>query len=160
MTVIRPVRGWSLVEPAGPAKIGAEARAGAIPRPQMQELSVLHPPGTEELSPAEVELLAGEVRALAAERNAVIPAHNYHLLERGQRRGARLARARPRSRDSLRPRHVARLVRRPRARPGRRPRALPALPRLGRRVPRPRRHPPRRHLGDARRASGRGVLDP
>src|SRR3954454_2232563 len=81
MTVIRPVRGWSLVEPAGPAKIGAEARAGAIPRPQMQELSVLHPPGTEELSPAEVELLAGEVRALAAERNAVILAHNYQLPE-------------------------------------------------------------------------------
>src|SRR3954454_24867675 len=81
MTVIRPVRGWPLVEPAGPAQIGSEARAGAIPRTQMQELSVLHPPGTEELSPAEVELLSGEVRALAEERNAVILAHNYQLPE-------------------------------------------------------------------------------
>jgi quinolinate synthase len=47
----------------------------------MQELSVLHPPGTEELSPAEVGLLSEEVRALAAERNAVILAHNYQLPE-------------------------------------------------------------------------------
>jgi quinolinate synthase len=47
----------------------------------MQELSVLHPPGTEELSPADVEVLSGEVRALAQERNAVILAHNYQLPE-------------------------------------------------------------------------------
>jgi quinolinate synthase len=47
----------------------------------MQELSVLHPPGTEELSPADVEVLSGEVRALAEERNAVILAHNYQLPE-------------------------------------------------------------------------------
>jgi quinolinate synthase len=47
----------------------------------MQELSVLHPPGTEELSPDEVARLAAEVRALAAERNAVILAHNYQVPE-------------------------------------------------------------------------------
>ncbi len=47
----------------------------------MQELSVLHPPGTEELSPEEVGVLSDEVRALAAERNAVILAHNYQLPE-------------------------------------------------------------------------------
>jgi quinolinate synthase len=47
----------------------------------MQELSVLHPPGTEELAPDHVELLATEVRALAAERDAVILAHNYQLPE-------------------------------------------------------------------------------
>jgi quinolinate synthase len=47
----------------------------------MQELSVLHPPGTEELSPEEVDVLSGEVRVLAAERNAVILAHNYQLPE-------------------------------------------------------------------------------
>ena len=51
----------------------------------------------------------------------------------------------PDDRDPLRPRHVARLLRRPRARAHRGPRALRALPRLGRRVPRPRRDPPRRH---------------
>src|SRR5213592_5137485 len=43
----------------------------------MQELDVLHPPGTEELAPAGVERLQAEVRALAAERDAVILAHNY-----------------------------------------------------------------------------------
>ena len=68
-----------------------------------------------------------------------------HLLERGQGRRAHLARARPRDRDPLRPRHVAGRLRRPRDGPARRPRALRPLPRLGRRVPRPRRHPPRRH---------------
>ena len=47
----------------------------------MQELSVLHPPGTEELRPEELEVLAAEVRALAAERDAVILAHNYQLPE-------------------------------------------------------------------------------
>jgi quinolinate synthase len=47
----------------------------------MQELSVLHPPGTEELPPDDVELLSAEVRALAAERDAVILAHNYELPE-------------------------------------------------------------------------------
>jgi len=47
----------------------------------MQELDVLHPPGTEELAPAEVERLQAEVRALAAERDAVILAHNYQLPE-------------------------------------------------------------------------------
>src|SRR5213592_4900861 len=47
----------------------------------MQELDVLHPPGTEELAPAGVERLQAEVRALAAERDAVILAHNYQLPE-------------------------------------------------------------------------------
>src|SRR4051812_34172011 len=47
----------------------------------MQELSVLHPPGTEELSPERIGVLSDEVRALAAERNAVILAHNYQLPE-------------------------------------------------------------------------------
>jgi quinolinate synthase len=47
----------------------------------MQELDVLHPPGTEELPPRDVERLAAEVRALAAERDAVILAHNYQLPE-------------------------------------------------------------------------------
>ena len=47
----------------------------------MQELSVLHPPGTEELAPEEVEVLAAEVAALAAERDAVILAHNYQVPE-------------------------------------------------------------------------------
>src|SRR5439155_25017142 len=73
-------RGWSPVEPAGQANIRIECRA-AYPRTQMQELSVLHPPGTEELPPDEVEVLAAEVRALAAERDAVILAHNYQLPE-------------------------------------------------------------------------------
>jgi quinolinate synthase len=47
----------------------------------MQELDVLHPPGTAELAPADVERLRAEVRALAAERDAVILAHNYQLPE-------------------------------------------------------------------------------
>ena len=60
-----------------------------------------------------------------------------HLLQRGQGRRAHPARARPRDRDPLRPRHVARRLRRASDRP------LDA--RLARRVPRPRRDPPRRH---------------
>jgi quinolinate synthase len=47
----------------------------------MQELDVLHPPGTAELAPRDVERLQAEVRALAAERDAVILAHNYQLPE-------------------------------------------------------------------------------
>jgi quinolinate synthase len=47
----------------------------------MQELDVLHPPGTAELAPTDLERLRAEVRALAAERDAVILAHNYQLPE-------------------------------------------------------------------------------
>ena len=51
----------------------------------------------------------------------------------------------PETRDPLRPRHVAGIVRRAGDRPRRGPGALRALPRLGRRVPRPRRDPSRGH---------------
>ena len=47
----------------------------------MQDLQVVQPNPLAELSPAEVERLSDEVRALAAERNAVILAHNYQLPE-------------------------------------------------------------------------------
>jgi quinolinate synthase len=47
----------------------------------MQDLQVVQPNPRAELSPAEVERLSDEVRALAAERNAVILAHNYQLPE-------------------------------------------------------------------------------
>jgi quinolinate synthase len=47
----------------------------------MQELSVLHPPGAEAPAPEDVARLSAEVRALAAERNAVILAHNYQVPE-------------------------------------------------------------------------------
>ena len=83
-----------------------------------------------------------------------------HLLERGRRRRSHLAGARSRDGDPLRPGHVARRVRRARDGTGRRSRAPCPLPRLGRRVPRPRRYPPRRHHRDASRASRRRVPDP
>ena len=76
-----------------------------------------------------------------------------HLLQRRRRRRAHLAGARSRDRDPVRPGHVAGGVRRARDRPDRRSRATGPLPRLGRRVSRPRRHPARRHHRDARRAS-------
>jgi quinolinate synthase len=47
----------------------------------MQELETLQPIAAGELSPEEIAELASEVRALAAERNAVILAHNYQLPE-------------------------------------------------------------------------------
>jgi quinolinate synthase len=47
----------------------------------MQDLQVVQPNARAELSPAEVERLSDEVRALAGERNAVILAHNYQLPE-------------------------------------------------------------------------------
>jgi quinolinate synthase len=47
----------------------------------MQELDTLQPSPSSELSPEEIERLSTEVRALAAERNAVILAHNYQLPE-------------------------------------------------------------------------------
>ena len=47
----------------------------------MQELPTIQPISPDALSPAEIAALGEEVRALAAERNAVILAHNYQLPE-------------------------------------------------------------------------------
>jgi quinolinate synthase len=47
----------------------------------MHELPTLQAPPPEELAPKDVERLSAEVRALAAERNAVILAHNYQVPE-------------------------------------------------------------------------------
>jgi quinolinate synthase len=47
----------------------------------MQELPTIQPTMAPDLSPEEVSVLSDEVRALAAERNAVILAHNYQLPE-------------------------------------------------------------------------------
>jgi quinolinate synthase len=47
----------------------------------MQELPTIHTATPDALSPAEIAALSDEVRALAAERNAVILAHNYQLPE-------------------------------------------------------------------------------
>jgi quinolinate synthase len=47
----------------------------------MQELPTIQPTMAPELSPEEISVLSDEVRALAAERNAVILAHNYQLPE-------------------------------------------------------------------------------
>jgi quinolinate synthase len=47
----------------------------------MQELPTIQPTMTDALAPAEIAALSEEVRALAAQRNAVILAHNYQLPE-------------------------------------------------------------------------------
>jgi quinolinate synthase len=47
----------------------------------MQELPTIQPTVPDALSPAEIAALSEEVRALAAQRNAVILAHNYQLPE-------------------------------------------------------------------------------
>jgi quinolinate synthase len=47
----------------------------------VQELPTIQPTKPDALSPAEIAALSDEVRALAAERNAVILAHNYQLPE-------------------------------------------------------------------------------
>ena len=47
----------------------------------MQELPTIQPTIEPELSPEEIRALSDEVRALAAQRNAVILAHNYQLPE-------------------------------------------------------------------------------
>jgi quinolinate synthase len=47
----------------------------------MQELPTIQPTSAPDLSPEEVRAISAEVRELAAERNAVILAHNYQLPE-------------------------------------------------------------------------------
>jgi quinolinate synthase len=47
----------------------------------MQELPTIQPTMPEALSPDEIVALSDEIRALAAQRNAVILAHNYQLPE-------------------------------------------------------------------------------
>src|SRR3954454_9582879 len=47
----------------------------------MQELPTIQPTMAPDLAPDEIRALSKEVRALAAERNAVILAHNYQLPE-------------------------------------------------------------------------------
>ncbi len=47
----------------------------------MQELPTIQPTFAPELTPEEIADLSDEIRALAAERNAVILAHNYQLPE-------------------------------------------------------------------------------
>jgi quinolinate synthase len=47
----------------------------------MQELPTIQPISPDALSPEEIAALSAEVRALAAERNAVILSHNYQLPE-------------------------------------------------------------------------------
>jgi quinolinate synthase len=47
----------------------------------MQELPTIQPMLAPELTPEQIADLSGEVRALAAQRNAVILAHNYQLPE-------------------------------------------------------------------------------
>ncbi len=47
----------------------------------MQELPTIQPIAPDALSPEEIAALSAEIRALAAERNAVILAHNYQLPE-------------------------------------------------------------------------------
>src|ERR1700754_2958353 len=47
----------------------------------MQELPTIQPNFSPELAPEEITALSEEIRTLAAERNAVILAHNYQLPE-------------------------------------------------------------------------------
>ena len=47
----------------------------------MQELPTIQPTRPDALTPAEIAALSEEIRALAAQRNAVILAHNYQLPE-------------------------------------------------------------------------------
>jgi quinolinate synthase len=47
----------------------------------MQELPTIQPTMAPDLSPEEIDAIRDEVRALAAQRNAVILAHNYQLPE-------------------------------------------------------------------------------
>ena len=47
----------------------------------MQELPTIQPTAPDALSPAEIDALSAEMRELAAQRNAVILAHNYQVPE-------------------------------------------------------------------------------
>ena len=47
----------------------------------MQELPTIQPSFTPELAPEEIRALSAEIRELAAQRNAVVLAHNYQLPE-------------------------------------------------------------------------------
>src|SRR3954451_18733478 len=47
----------------------------------MQQLPTLQPSPSADLTPEEIDRMSAEVRALAAERNAVILAHNYQVPE-------------------------------------------------------------------------------
>src|SRR4051794_4574204 len=47
----------------------------------MQELPTIQPTAPDALTPADIAALSEEIRALAAQRNAVILAHNYELPE-------------------------------------------------------------------------------
>src|ERR1700761_3772142 len=67
-------RSFDLVRPEGlPANRGKEGL--------MQELPTIQPNFAPELAPGEITALSEEIRARAAERNAVILAHNYQLPE-------------------------------------------------------------------------------
>src|SRR5690606_27835916 len=60
---------------------GNLADLGRTGHADLPVLQVFQPPANPELTPEEIAILSVEVRELAAERNAVILAHNYQLPE-------------------------------------------------------------------------------